>query len=703
MDSLDAQPGAAVPHCTAATPCKENRYSFRPENVEDHYLRWTGIHEMSGLPPSLGILENRRNALIDIDKDRLEQRMVQYLNPAVDWESLHSSGLTRDAARFHARNARAKILSREAFDSSRLRRVLVAPMDHRWCYYTAVRPVWNEPRPSLEEQVRDENACFMSRRKRVGDPSAVPFFFTTTIGLQHSLHKDAYYFPLRLTHSVEGNKANGQGSFLDDGVAQPPSAVQSPQAGAPVPHRQNATANLSPAARAYLAGLGVTDLDRVAQPPSAVRSAKSSPAQYRRNLPHIQTAEKPMYVTFCTYKKWTLPEEVRKMVLEHCLHDHGRKYWLHAAVVMPDHVHMILSVYGDAAGQPFGLPEILNGIKGASAHSVNKALGRKGHVWQDESFDHILRSSESAEARSEYIRNNPVRKGLVETAEEWPWFWGDWMSLPEEGTAGGGCATYDLIWMHALAVGYSPAYLCENADGIRRDWPRVPLPDTLAGLEASAALGRQLAALLDTEADVPGVTAAKVEPVFRTVGVLAKVGSCGSAAPGREDTAEGGCATQLDPDAGDLAVAASWGHAGKDGVTMPGKGRIVQRPYDNGELEAIAHAADALGFSQKQALALLGPDTRDVYLSDKAYWRNVPANVWEYYIGGYQVIKKWLSYREQELLGRALRSEEAREVTGMARRLAAIVLLQPALDANYEVAKSHAYPWPTGETGAATQ
>ena len=51
-----------------------------------------------------------------------------------------------------------------------------------------------------------------------------------------------------------------------------------------------------------------------------------------------------------------------------------------------------------------------------------------------------------------------------------------------------------------------------------------------------------------------------------------------------------------------------------------------------------------------------------------AYWKNIPANVWEYYIGGYQVIKKWLSYREQELLGRALRVEEAREVTNMARR-----------------------------------
>jgi hypothetical protein len=235
-----------------------------------------------------------------------------------------------------------------------------------------------------------------------------------------------------------------------------------------------------------------------------------------------------------------------------------------------------------------------------------------------------------------------------------------------------------LVWMHALAIGYSPLYLSENADGIRRDWPRIPLPDRRKALEASAALGREVAGLLDTAGDLPGVTAGAVEGLFRTVGFLTKVG--------------GG---ELDP-AEDLAVTAGWGHAGKEGVTMPAKGRIVERPFDKDELEALSAAAKARGLSVKQALALLGPDTRDVYLSGGAYWKNVPAGVWEFYIGGYQVIKKWLSYREQELLGRALRAEEAREVTHMARRLAAIVLLQPALDENYRRVKASAYPWPQG-------
>jgi hypothetical protein len=83
----------------------------------------------------------------------------------------------------------------------------------------------------------------------------------------------------------------------------------------------------------------------------------------------------------------------------------------------------------------------------------------------------------------------------------------------------------------------------------------------------------------------------------------------------------------------------------------------------------------------------------DIYLNDVACWKNVPANVWDYTIGGYQVIKKWLSYREKALLGRRLTLDEVHEVTNMARRIAAILLLQPALDANYNAVKSSAHQW----------
>ena len=81
------------------------------------------------------------------------------------------------------------------------------------------------------------------------------------------------------------------------------------------------------------------------------------------------------------------------------------------------------------------------------------------------------------------------------------------------------------------------------------------------------------------------------------------------------------------------------------------------------------------------------PDSHH-FLNEVACWQNVPEKVWDYTIGSYQVIKKWLSYREFELLGRPLTPDEARAVTHMACRIAALILLQPELDKNYQAVKS---------------
>jgi hypothetical protein len=237
--------------------------------------------------------------------------------------------------------------------------------------------------------------------------------------------------------------------------------------------------------------------------------------------------------------------------------------------------------------------------------------------------------------------------------------------------------TAALIWMHALAVGYSPDYLSENADGVRQDWPRTPLPDKAEVLENSARLGRELAQLLDTESPAPGVTVGNLRSEMKVLGVVSRVGGGG-----------------LNPEAGDLALKARWGYGGKGGITMPGKGRAVERAYTPEEREAIREGAAALGLTLEEALKRLGESTFDIYLNEVAFWQNVPAKVWNYYIGGYQVIKKWLSYRELPLLGRPLTTDEAREVTHMARRLAAIVLMEPALNANYQTMKASCYPWP---------
>jgi len=210
------------------------------------------------------------------------------------------------------------------------------------------------------------------------------------------------------------------------------------------------------------------------------------------------------------------------------------------------------------------------------------------------------------------------------------------------------------LFYHVLATCYAPSFAVENSSGLRNDWPRIPLPATKQALLASATLGREVAALLDPEGPLP-----------KTAKGLKSIASI---------TASEGT---LDPDAGDLELTAGWGHAGKGGVTMPAKGKTTSRDITAGERDALPEGA----------IRILGVETCDVWLNGRAYWRNIPLPVWVYTLGGYQVIKKWLSYREKELLGRSLSVQEARYVTDVARRIAAILLLSPALDANYHSAK----------------
>lgn len=157
--------------------------------------------------------------------------------------------------------------------------------------------------------------------------------------------------------------------------------------------------------------------------------AKKTKQAYRRNLPHFNPMDRSVFVTFCTQNRWVLPEHVRQPVLNHCLHDHGTKLQMHAAIVMPDHVHLLFTPRKDSAGAPFGLAEILHGIKGASAHTVNRMLDHRGHVWQDESLDHVLRKDEDVVEKAHYICQNPIRRGMARSVDEYPWIWRDWVDL----------------------------------------------------------------------------------------------------------------------------------------------------------------------------------------------------------------------------------------------------------------------------------
>jgi REP element-mobilizing transposase RayT len=140
-------------------------------------------------------------------------------------------------------------------------------------------------------------------------------------------------------------------------------------------------------------------------------------------LPHYQKAGRTVFITFRKANRTPFTPEARDAILQHCLHDNGKRYDLHAAVIMPDHVHLLLLPLRDEKGWPYSLPTILKLLKGCSARTVNKLSGADGPVWQEESLDHVLRSQESFEEKLEYVRQNPVRRGLANKPEDYKWLW----------------------------------------------------------------------------------------------------------------------------------------------------------------------------------------------------------------------------------------------------------------------------------------
>jgi hypothetical protein len=463
-------------------PGTENRFSFRPSKTAAHYADWPLVVELAEEEPISGLQEMRRGALMAHDLHALEDRMKTYFNAEVDWATFAADGtaLSKKAGRFDPVSTRARLQGSETFDEARLKRYALYPFDDRWCYYSSVRPLWNEPRPELVSQRADKESFLIVRRFAERPKEGRPAFFTSSLPDYHLLRPNAVAIPLRLGTAPAhvSPQTTGQGSIfehLDDS--------------------KHTSSNLSQAARAYLGAL-----------------TKLNPDQ-------------------------------------------------------------------------------------------NEELSR-------------------------------------------------------------------ALWFHALAILYAPMYLSEHAASIHADWPRVPLPASLPPLQQSAQLGASVAQLLDVEKPVLGVTIGKLRKELSSLGRI------------------------TGPKGLSLSISAGWGHAHKEKqIVMPGRGLEKKREFTAEEKAAIGEGAAELGISGDDVLTLWGACTLDIYLNSETFWRNVPKAVWDYTIGGYQVLKKWLSYRESEVLGRDITKEEAREFRHIVRRIAAIVLLEPELDKNYLIAKTQFHVW----------
>ena len=460
---------------TTVVPERDRFYSFKPAEISAEYRTWPSIPELVRTRASLGLLEKRRLSLLGFEAVDVSTRMQAYfdLSTSVDrLKELGGAGLMQDAARFNAINARNKLVHAEKFSQERIVRYAYRPFDVRWCYYTSVRPIWNEPRPELVANLFSGNRFLVYRKNAIEAGDGAPLFVTSSLGDEHLLHKDAYFAPFWL---VEGESDSCFAGNLFDSIRVP---------------------NLNDAAIAYLGKLGLL---------------KSQ----------IQTT-------------------------------HG-----------------------------------------------------------------------------------------------------------------------DVLWKHFLAITYSKQYLLENADGIAEDPPRCPLPGSLSVLLESSKLGEELMSLLDLDMPLPILASENMRSFEKSLAVITSMPMNGH-----------------QPESERLSITAGWGRFSSSGISI-GRGHAAGREFSKDELSAIGSYADAMTDSE-ELRELLGQQTFDVYLNDWSVWRNVPSEVWEFQIGGYQVLKKWLSYRESSIIGRALSVVEAREFTSIVRRIARILALQPKLNRSYELSRHNA-------------
>ncbi len=150
--------------------------------------------------------------------------------------------------------------------------------------------------------------------------------------------------------------------------------------------------------------------------PSEASRLQPELEKIRRRRPHCALEGSTYFITFRTIAGQLTPLE--RDIVFRCLNDsHERFYTLIAAVVMPDHVHVLLR-----PDRNHDLTQILKGTKGKTAHEINRLRGGQRHVWQDESFDRIVRDQKELDEKIQYMLNNPAKRNLIDDPWKYPWW-----------------------------------------------------------------------------------------------------------------------------------------------------------------------------------------------------------------------------------------------------------------------------------------
>ena len=119
---------------------------------------------------------------------------------------------------------------------------------------------------------------------------------------------------------------------------------------------------------------------------------------------------------FTTQENVLWKPEVAQIVADKLHELDGKYYDLLAYCIMPNHVHLLFSLYDYEHSK---MSAVMKSIKGSSAYLCNKLLGKSGALWQQESYDHYVRSAKELQNIEHYIVENPVKAGFLEDWQQW--------------------------------------------------------------------------------------------------------------------------------------------------------------------------------------------------------------------------------------------------------------------------------------------
>jgi hypothetical protein len=223
-----------------------------------------------------------------------------------------------------------------------------------------------------------------------------------------------------------------------------------------------------------------------------------------------------------------------------------------------------------------------------------------------------------------------------------------WRSLSAAWSLGGNLQGADAVDLAkglarvCLAICHSPAYELEHKDSLAQDWAHIPIPREKVLFNRLRKAGEQISVLLNPLIDARNIVKKILGDSAKTLAVASRIG--------------GGSLRSSD-----MVVAYSFFGNAAGGW----------RSREPSETETLRTA--------------WGTRTGDLHINDEIFFRNVPSGVWEYELGGYPVIKKWLAYRDN---GRrpdtALTLDETEHLRGMIQRIAALLALHEELSALYE-------------------